>query len=174
MLIVNIGERSTGEGHENACLKKLYINAVGWLPRVKVLVIRKPASLSFQGITFSGLQVQGKQLLWGGGLCWRGGNDGQKGVEHCIFKEHATGQGMKPSLERFAVRMRIKQAWGKSGFCSQGSEDRRHLWLITKGVQTSNCRRHWQQKRMIFCPYMEAAWSLLEMILLSLKRVKWI
>ena len=41
---------------------------------------------------------------------------GEKGVEHCIFKEHAMGQGMKPSLERFAVRMRIKQAWGKSGF----------------------------------------------------------
>lgn len=39
---------------------------------------------------------------------------GKKGVEHCIFKEHATRQGMKPSLERFAVR-RIKQAWGKPG-----------------------------------------------------------
>lgn len=44
------------------------------------------------------------------------GKIGGKGVEHCIFKEHAMGQGMKPSLERFAVRMRIKQAWGKSGF----------------------------------------------------------
>lgn len=41
---------------------------------------------------------------------------GKKGVEHCIFKEHAMGQGMKPSLERFAVRRRIKQAWGKPGF----------------------------------------------------------
>lgn len=30
------------------------------------------------------------------------------------------GQGMKPSLERFAVRVRIKQAWGKSGFLLAG------------------------------------------------------
>lgn len=41
---------------------------------------------------------------------------GKKGVEHCIFKEHAMGQGMKPSLEGFAVRRRIKQARGKPGF----------------------------------------------------------
>lgn len=41
---------------------------------------------------------------------------GKKGVEHCIFKEHAMGQGVKPSLERFAVRRRIKQEWGKLGF----------------------------------------------------------
>lgn len=40
----------------------------------------------------------------------------KKGVEPCIFKEHAMGQGTKPSSERFAVRRRIKQAWGKPGF----------------------------------------------------------
>lgn len=29
MLLVSVGEGSTGEGHENACLKELYMNAVG-------------------------------------------------------------------------------------------------------------------------------------------------
>lgn len=43
------------------------------------------------------------------------GMTGEKGVEHCIFKEHAVGQGMIPSLGRFAVRIRIKQAGGKFG-----------------------------------------------------------
>lgn len=33
---------------------------------------------------------------------------GEKGVEPCIFKEHAMGQGMKTFLERFSVRMRIE------------------------------------------------------------------
>lgn len=41
---------------------------------------------------------------------------GKKGVEHFIFKERAMGQGVKPSLERFAVRRRIKQEWGKPEF----------------------------------------------------------
>lgn len=175
MLLVSIGEGSTEEGHENACLKKLYMNAVGWLPRGNVLVIKKPTSLSFQGITFSGLQVQGKQLLWGGGLCWRRGNDWGKGCGAVYLQRACHGAGHEDILgEIFCENENKASRHGENlDFFSQSSEDRRHLWLITKGVQSSNRRRHWQQQRMIFYPYMEAAWRFLEMILLSLQRVNW-
>lgn len=63
---------------------------------------------------------------------------GEKDVKHCIFKEHAMRQGMRPSLERFAVRMRIKHpGMGKIWIFAPRAQK-----TVSTCVQTSNCCWH--------------------------------
>lgn len=50
-VLVSIMEGSMAEGRADACLKELYVSAVGWLTRGNVWVIRKLASWSFQEFT---------------------------------------------------------------------------------------------------------------------------
>lgn len=133
MLLVSVGEGSTGEGHENACLKELYMNAVGWLPRGNVLVIRKPASLSFQGITFSGLQVEGKKLLWGGGLCWRGGNDWGKGCGAPYLQRACHGAGHGAILGEICCENENKAGMGE-------------IWIFAPRAQKSGGTCGWSQR----------------------------